>query len=978
MEWSQETLHSLSQCFLNTLSPSPAPRRQAESSLASASEQPNYGLVVLRLVAEPSVDEQIRMAAAVNFKNHLRLWWAPSSTDPSAPADPRIQGPEKEQIKSLIVPLMLSSSPRIQSQLSEALAVISKHEFPKSWPQLLPDLVSNLQKASTASDYVSVNGILNTANSIFKKFRYQYKTNDLLLDLKYCLDNFAAPLLEIFLKTAQLIDFAAGPAGTAETLRPLFESQRLCCRIFYSLNFQELPEFFEDHMREWMTEFQKYLTTSYPALEKSGPDGFVIVDELRSAVCENINLYMEKNEEEFQGYLHTFATAVWSLLGDVAQSSSRDRLAITAIKFLTTVSTSVHHTLFAGDGVIQQILQTIVIPNVRLREEDEELFEMNYVEFIRRDMEGSDLDTRRRIACELFKGIATNYKAQVTGILSVQIQNLLSSFAANPVANWKDKDCAIYLVVSLATKRASGGLASASTDLIDVESFFTTAIVPELRSQHVNEFPMLKAGALKFFTTFRSQIPKDVALGLVPDVVRLLTSECNVVHSYAANCIEKLFLVKDEGGRARYTSKDISAVLLMLMNNLFAALRFSESEENQYVMKCLMRVLGVADISQGVAAPSIAGLTSVLNEVCKNPKNPVFNHYLFESVAVLIRRACEGDASLISTFEASLFPTLQTILSNDVTEFFPYAFQLLAQLVELNRPPIPASYMPIFEILLSPELWNRSSNVPALVRLLQAFLQKAPHELNREGRLSLVLGIFNRLIASPSTEEQGFYVLNTVIENLEYGVIATYMSHIWHALFTRLHKKRTVKFVKSLLIFMSLFLVKHGSANLVNSMNTVQAGIFVMILEQIWIPNLKLITGPIELKLTAVASTRLLCECPDLLDAAAAPHWGKMLDSIVTLLSRPEEDRVEEEPEVPDLTENVGYTAAFVSLQNAGKKEEDPLKDIRDAKEFLVASLARISALFPGRFPQIISETLDAANQSALVQFCNSYNCVLV
>ena len=49
-----------------------------------------------------------------------------------------------------------------------------------------------------------------------------------------------------------------------------------------------------------------------------------------------------------------------------------------------------------------------MVPNVRLREEDEELFQMNYVEFIRRDIDGSDLDTRRRNACDLLKGIATN------------------------------------------------------------------------------------------------------------------------------------------------------------------------------------------------------------------------------------------------------------------------------------------------------------------------------------------------------------------------------------------------------------------------------------------------------------------------------------------------------------------------------------------------------------------------------------------
>ena len=868
---------------------------------------------------------------------------------------------------------MLSATPKIQSQLSEALAVIGKHDFPKSWPALLPELISSLLKASQASDYASINGILGTANSIFKKFRYQYKTNDLLLDLKYCLDNFAAPLLEMFLKTASLIDSTVNSGGgSAATLRPLFESQRLCCRIFYSLNFQELPEFFEDHMKEWMTEFRKYLTTSYPTLENSGADGLALVDELRAAVCENINLYMEKNEEEFQGYLNDFALAVWSLLGNVSQASSRDQLAVTAIKFLTTVSTSVHHALFEGEGVIPQICQSIVIPNVRLRDEDEELFEMNYVEFIRRDMEGSDLDTRRRIACELLKGIATNYKKQVTDLVSVQIQNLLSSFAANPVANWKDKDCAIYLVVSLATKKAGG--TSVSTDLVDVQSFFGSVIVPELQSQDVNGFPMLKAGALKFFTMFRNHIPKQFAVQLFPDLIRFLGAESNVVHSYAAGCIEKLLLVKD-GGQARYNSADISPFLGGLMTNLFDALKLPESEENQYIMKCIMRVLGVADITPDIAGPCITGLTSVLGEVCKNPRNPVFNHYLFESVAILVKRACEKDPSLTSAFEANLFPSIEIILSNDVSEFFPYAFQLLAQLLELNRPPIPPSYRAIFEILLSPDSWKRASNVPALVRLLQAFLQKAPHELNQEGRLSQVLGIFKKLLSSPSSYEQGFFVLNTVIENLEYGVIAPYMTHIWAALFTELQNRRTVRLIKSLLIFMSLFLVKHGSTNLVDTMNAVQSNIFQGILVQFWIPNLKHITGAIETKLTAVASTRLICESPSLLDASANELWGKMLDSIVTLLSRPEEDRVEEESEMPDIAENIGYTASFVRLFNAGKKEEDPLKDIKDPKEFLVASLAKLSVVYPGRFPQLISQYLEPANQAALLQLCSTYNC---
>ena len=74
-------------------------------------------------------------------------------------------------------------------------------------------------------------------------------------------------------------------------------------------------------------------------------------------------------------------------------------------------------------------------------------------------------------------------------------------------------------------------------------------------------------------------------------------------------------------------------------------------------------------------------LTYILNEVCKNPKNPIFNHYLFQSVVALMRRSCERDPGVIASFEENLFPLLQTILVHDVMEFVPYALQLLAQLI---------------------------------------------------------------------------------------------------------------------------------------------------------------------------------------------------------------------------------------------------------------------------------------------------------
>ena len=55
---------------------------------------------------------------------------------------------------------------------------------------------------------------------------------------------------------------------------------------------------------------------------------------------------------------------------------------------IAVVSKQMHSSLFADPGTLQQIVEKIVVPNLRLREMDEELFEDNPADYIQRDMEG--------------------------------------------------------------------------------------------------------------------------------------------------------------------------------------------------------------------------------------------------------------------------------------------------------------------------------------------------------------------------------------------------------------------------------------------------------------------------------------------------------------------------------------------------------------------------------------------------------------
>ena len=59
-----------------------------------------------------------------------------------------------------------------------------------------------------------------------------------------------------------------------------------------------------------------------------------------------------------------------------------------------------------------QVCEAIVIPNIRLREDLEEAFELNWVEYVRRDTEGSDQDTRRRAATDLVKALTDKFPAK--------------------------------------------------------------------------------------------------------------------------------------------------------------------------------------------------------------------------------------------------------------------------------------------------------------------------------------------------------------------------------------------------------------------------------------------------------------------------------------------------------------------------------------------------------------------------------------
>jgi exportin-2 (importin alpha re-exporter) len=138
-----------------------------------------------------------------------------------------------------------------------------------------------------------------------------------------------------------------------------------------------------------------------------------------------------------------------------------------------------------------------------------------------------------------------------------------------------------------------------------------------------------------------------------------------------------------------------------LLQGLFSVFKKDDSSENEYAMKAIMRLCAAGeDLLAGVAGLVIAQVgasrdgcfcvvsqpqelcvvvvtlrwfnreyicccydqvTKILMVVAKNPRNPHFNHYLFETVACLVTNVCKADKTAIGSFEKALFGPFQQV-----------------------------------------------------------------------------------------------------------------------------------------------------------------------------------------------------------------------------------------------------------------------------------------------------------------------------
>ena len=418
----------------------------------------------------------------------------------------------------------------------------------------------------------------------------------------------------------------------------------LIIKLIYDLSVHDLPPIFEEQMSAIANLLRKYLTYENKLLETDEDSEAGPIEHVKAGIFEILQMWVMKYDEDFGTYVSEFIERSWSLLTALSVATKYDILVSKALQFLTAVTKSVEHAQsFSNESILGQVIEHVILPNVTLRDSDMEVFEDEPIEFTRRDLEGSDSDTRRRAATDFLRQLMEKYPELVSNMILRYIEHCLSDYAKDPSGKWKSKDTAVYLYSAIAAKgavTASQGVTS-TNDFANVVDFFQKNVASDLVGDST-VMPILKVDAIKYLYTFRSLIAVQQWQDAFPLLVQQLGSSDYVVYTYAAIALERTMALTTPAKQPVIDRESVTKLSSQLLQHVFTLIEAdpqpAKLQENEFLMRCVMRVLIV--IREGVVPivdVVMSHLLRIIDVGSQNPSNPRFCYYLFEAMGAFIR-----------------------------------------------------------------------------------------------------------------------------------------------------------------------------------------------------------------------------------------------------------------------------------------------------------------------------------------------------
>ncbi|XP_050096371.1 importin-7 [Anopheles aquasalis] len=717
----------------------PTQRLQAEEQLNQVHKIIGFPPSLMQVIMQNELEMPVRLAGAIYLKNLINSSWQDREAEgPGQPIPFAIHEQDRAMVRDSIVEAIVHvPSDVIKGQLCFCLSHIIKNDFPDRWTKIVDTVGLCLQ----SSDPNAWHGALLCMYQLVKHYEYKKSSE-------------RGPLTEAMnMLLPQIYNIMTNVINEPSEQSVLLQKQIL--KIFYALTQYSLP--LEVISKE---VFASWMEICRQILDRPAPDSSHIEEEERPQLpwwktkkwASHIILRMferygspgnviSKEYKEFADwFLQTFSSGLLTVLLKILDQY-RSKVYVSPRVMTNTIDyikTAVSHA-FSWKMLkphILVIIRDVIFPLMSYSDADEELWESDPVEYIRKKFDVFDdfvspvqsAEMLLHNCCKTRKGILT------------QVMQIIMQIINTPNLGHKEKDGALHMVGSLAEV-----LLRKKIFKEQVEQLLMQYVFPEFASPHGH----LRARAcwvMHYFSDIKLKNPQ-----VLEQIMRylsnaLLTDKDLPVKVEAAVSMQMFLISQDDA--APYLNNQIKEITMEVLK----IIRETENEELTTVLQKI--VCTYSDQLPPIAVEICQHLATTFSQVLETDENSdekaITAMGLLSTMETLLAVMDEHPAVL-----ASLHPiVLQVIghvLQQNVFEFYEEAFALVCDLTSKSISP---DMWKLLEIIY--ELFQKNGAdyfVDMMPALHNYITVDTPAFLSNQNHVLAMYNMCKSILTSNNTEE---------------------------------------------------------------------------------------------------------------------------------------------------------------------------------------------------------------------------------
>ena len=130
-----------------------------------------------------------------------------------------------------------------------------------------------------------------------------------------------------------------------------------------------------------------------------------------------------------------------------------------------------------------------------------------------------------------------------------------------------------------------------------------------------------------------------------------------------------------------------------------------------------------------------------------------------------------------------------------------------------------------------------------------------------------------------------------------------------------------------------------GPSELIKTIDGIQTQMFGMVCQRVLLTDINKVSSDSDRKIVAVGVTKILCECPQMIEMPYIAHWQPLFQALIGFFELPPDESCIEGDTFIEIEETSGYQVAYSQLNFASVKKDDPVKEVSDVRRFLLEKL---------------------------------------